>query len=124
MTTNLDLFSERHHAAVKSGRDFIKLIESKTEYRNPSIYEKLVQHLKINEKGWSTFRLLINCSRREAIIVNVCLFYAKFLLDRFLTFRVTFTSLTFCVLRDLKFSLIHNFKQLNSIGGNLILKVK
>ena len=31
-------------------------------------------------------------------------FYAKVLLDRFLTFRVTFTSLTFCVLRDLKFS--------------------
>ena len=37
--------------------------------------------------------------------------YAKFSLDRFLTFRVTSTPLSFCVLRDLKFSLIHNFKQ-------------
>ena len=26
---------------------------------------------------------VFNCSRREAIIVNVCLFYAKFSLDRF-----------------------------------------
>ena len=41
-----------------------------------------------------------------------------------LTFRATFTPLSFCVSRDLKFSLNHNFKQLNSIGGNLILKVK
>ena len=75
--------------------------------------------------SWS---VVFNCSRREAIIVNgeqrVRLFFAKFLLDRFLTFRVTFTPLTFCVLRDLKFSLSHNFKQLNLIGGNLILKVK
>lgn len=42
---------ERHHAAVKMGKDLVKLIESKTEYRNPSIYDKLVQHLHINEKG-------------------------------------------------------------------------
>ena len=55
---------------------------------------------------------LINCFRREAIIVNVCLFYGKFLVDRF-DFPVTFTPLTFCVSRDLKFSLNHNFKQLN-----------
>ena len=41
-----------------------------------------------------------------------------------LTLRVTFTPLTFCVSRDLKFSLNHNFKQLNSIGDNLMLKVK
>ena len=41
-----------------------------------------------------------------------------------LTFRVTFTPLTFCVSRDLKFSLNHNFKQLNLINGILILKVK
>ena len=34
------------------------------------------------------------------------------------------TVLTFCVSRELKFSLNHNFKQLNSIGGNLILKAK
>ena len=50
-------------------------------------------------------------------------FYAKFGLT-ILTFGVTFTPLTFSVSRDLKFSLNHNFKQLNSIGGNLILKVK
>ena len=41
-----------------------------------------------------------------------------------LTFRVTFKPLTFCVSRDLKFPLKHNFKQLNSIGGNLIPKVE
>ena len=60
---------------------------------------------------------LINCSWTKfiAIIVYVCLMQ---------NFLVIFTPLTFCVLRDLKFSLYHNFKQLNSIGGNLILKVK
>ena len=56
-----------------------------------------------------------------AIIVNVCVFMQNFRLT-VSTFRVTFTPLTFCVSRDLKFSLNHNFKQLNSIGGNLILK--
>ena len=44
---------------------------------------------------------MINCFRREAIIVNVCLFYAKFLLDRF-DFSSYFYALDF--LRDLKFS--------------------
>ena len=61
-------------------------------------------------------------SRREAIIVNLCLMQ-NFCLT-VLTFRVTFTPLTFCDSRDLKFSPNHNFKQLNSIGDNLILKVK
>ena len=41
-----------------------------------------------------------------------------------LTFGATFTPLTFCFFCDLRFSLNHNFKQLNSIGGNLIQKVK
>ena len=41
-----------------------------------------------------------------------------------LSFRVTFTPMTFCVSCDLKFSLNHNFKQLNSIAGSLILKVR
>ena len=65
---------------------------------------------------------VFNCSRREAVIVNVY-FYAKFLLDRF-EFSSDFYNLDFCVLCDLKFSLNQNFKQLNSIGGNLILKYK
>ena len=56
-----------------------------------------------------------------AIIVNVCMQNFRLTV---LTFRVTFTPLTFCVLRDLKISLSHNFKQLKSTGGNLILKVK
>ena len=51
-------------------------------------------------------------------------FHAKILIDRFLTFRLTSTHFIFCVLRDLKFSLIHSFKLLNSIGSNLILRVK
>ena len=38
-----------------------------------------------------------------------------------LIFSVTSTPLTFCFSRDLNFSLNHNFKQLNSIGSNLIL---
>ena len=70
------------------------------------------------------FIIVFNCSRREAIIVNVCVFFMQSFRLTFLTFRVTFTPLTFCVSRDLKFSLNHNFKQLDSIGGNLILKVK
>ena len=37
---------------MKRGKDFIKVVESSTTYRNPSIYEKLVEHLHINEKGW------------------------------------------------------------------------
>ena len=53
---------------------------------------------------------------------------AMFFLQNFrltvLTFRVTFMPLTFFVSRNLKFSLKQNFKQLNSIGLNLILKVK
>ena len=67
----------------------------------------------------------INCSLTKfiAIIVNVCLFMQNFP-STILTSRVTSTPVTFCVSRDLKFSLNRNFKQLNSIGGNLILKVK
>ena len=67
---------------------------------------------------------VFKCSRREAFIVNLCVFFMQNLCMTVLTSRVTFTPLTFCVLRDLKFPLNHNFKQLNSIGGNLILKVK
>ena len=69
---------------------------------------------------------LINCSWTKfiAIILNVCVFFMQHFRLKILTFRVTFTPLTFCVLRDLKLSHNHNFKQLNSIGGNLILKVK
>ena len=66
---------------------------------------------------------IFNYSGREAIIVNVCLFYAKFSLDRFV-FSSDFYALDFCISRDLKFPLNHNFKQLNSIGGDLILNVK
>ena len=58
------------------------------------------------------------------MFVNVCVFFMQNFCLMLLTFRVTVTPLTFCVSRDLKFSLNHNFKQLNSIGGNLILKVK
>ena len=61
-------------------------------------------------------RNLFYCSRREAIIVNVCGFFLQNFRLTVLTFRVTFTPLTFCVSRDLKFSLKHNFKQLNSVG--------
>ena len=57
---------------------------------------------------------MLNCSRTEAVIVNVCLFMQNFRLT-----RITFTPLTFCVIKN---SLNHNFMQLNSIGGNLILK--
>ena len=51
----------------------------------------------------------------------VSFFMQNFMLDSFV-FSIEFYALD--VLRDLKFSLNHNFKQLNSIGGNLILKVK
>ena len=54
--------------------------------------------------------------------------YVPFFMQNFcltvFTFGATFTPLSLCVLRDVKFSLNHNFKQLNSIGGSLILKVK
>ena len=72
------------------------------------------------------FCSLFNCSWTQfiAIIVNVCVFFMQNFRLTILTFRVTFTPLIFCVSRDLKFSLYHNFKQLNSIGCNLILKVK
>ena len=56
------------------------------------------------------------------MIVKVCLFYANFLLDNF-DFSSDFYALDFCISRDLKLSPNHSFKQLNSIGGNLILKV-
>ena len=69
---------------------------------------------------------IFNCSWTKfiAIIVNVCVFFMQNFRLIILTFRVTFTLLTFCVSRDLKFAPNPNFKQLNSIGGNLILKVK
>ena len=38
--------------------------------------------------------IIFNCSRREAIIVNVCIFYAKFLLDGF-DFSSDFYALDF-----------------------------
>ena len=81
----------------------------------PTIYIALVFFLF----NWyrTKFEAIIICSRRETSMVKVCVFNAKFLPD-ILTFRVTFTPLTFCVLLDLKFSLIGNFEQLNSIGGN------
>ena len=68
---------------------------------------------------WIKRKIVINCS----FFVNVCFFMQNFCLT-ILTFRVTFTPLSFWISRDLKFSPNHNFKQLNSIGGNLILKVK
>ena len=76
-------------------------------------------------KGILTERLF-NCSWTKfiAIIVNVYVFFMQNFRLTVSTFRVTFTPLTFCFSRDLKFSLNHNFKQLNSIGGNWILKVK
>ena len=40
------------------------------------------------------------------------------------TFQVTLAPLSFCILRYLKFSLIQHFKQLMSIGGGSLLKVK
>ena len=67
-----------------------------------------------------------DCSSTPATAIickRVCLLMQNFCLT-VLTFRVTFTPVTFCVSRDLKFSLNHNFKQLNSINDNLILKVK
>ena len=45
--------------------------------------------------------------------------YNVFLFDTAIFFMQTFR-----VSPDLKFSLNHYFKQLNSIGGNLILKIK
>ena len=57
-----------------------------------------------------------------AIIVNVGVFFMQNFCLTILTFRVTFLPLTFTVSHDLKFSLNHNFKQVNSIGGCLILK--
>ena len=67
-------------------------------------------------------RVLI-CSRREGIIVNVS-FYAKFLRDRF-----DFSSECYALADFLRCALSEilsqpQFQQLNSIGGNLLLKVK
>ena len=56
-----------------------------------------------------------------AIFWQSASYVAKFLLDRF-DFPSDFYALDF--LRDLKLPLNHNFKQLYSIGGNLILKFK
>ena len=50
------------------------------------------------------------------------MFLCKIFAWPFFTFRVTFTPLTLCVFHDLRFSFIHNFKQLSSTGGILILK--
>ena len=56
----------------------------------------------------------------KAIIVIMCLFYAKLSPDNFYI-SIDLSLLTFCVLHDLKISLNHNFKQLNSIDCNLLL---
>ena len=73
-------------------------------------------------RHFDIFQLLSN----RCNYLNV--FLCKILLNRFLTFRGTFTLYTFCCLCDLKFSLYSNFKQLNSIGGYLglhfVLSVK
>ena len=58
---------------------------------------------------------LFNCSRREAIIVNVRVFFMQNFCVTVLTFRATFTPLNVCVLRDLKFPLNNNLKQLAAI---------
>ena len=49
-------------------------------------------------------------SWRSNYCKRVCLFLCKIFCLTVLTSRVTFTPLTFCVLRDLKFPLNHNFK--------------
>ena len=57
-------------------------------------------------------------------IVNVDIFYAKFLLDSF-DFSSDFYVQDFVVLCDLNFSsLIHKCQQLNSSCGSSLLKVK
>ena len=72
---------------------------------------------------FSFFLKLCSSTKFIAIIVNVCVFFMQNFRLTILTFRVTFTPLTFCVSRDLKLSLNHNFKRLHSIGDNLIPKV-
>lgn len=39
------------HDKMKSGMDMNKLIQERKEFRNPSIYEKLIQYCDINELG-------------------------------------------------------------------------
>ena len=67
--------------------------------------------------------LLIALVEKQLFIVNVCVFFMQNFRLTVLTFRVTDFS-AFDFLHYLKFHLNHNFKQLKSIGGNLILKVK
>ena len=89
-------------------------------------FKEMACEVRVGFKVKNFLSNLVNCSWTKfiAIIVNVCVFFIQNFRLTILTFRLTFTPLTFCASRDLKFSLNHNFKQLNSIGGNLILKVK
>ena len=85
-----------------------------------SYLKRLHIHLLSNKIG-NNVKLLSN-----EVHSNYCervSFFMQNFLFTILTFRVNFTPLTFYISRDLKFSLNHNFKQLNSFGGNLILKV-
>ena len=69
------------------------------------------------------FGIFCTTIRVASGILPAMFFYAKFSLDNF-DFSSDLYAFDFCIWRDLKFPLNHNFKQLNSIGGNLILKVK
>ena len=96
------------------------------KFRCQICFSIISQLSKASLSNFSQLSRIINCSltKFKAIIVNVCVFFMQNFCLAVLTFFLTFTPLTFCVSRDLKFSLSHNFKQLNSISGNLILKVK
>ena len=54
------------------------------------------RHFMVSAFLWDLLtNQMINCSRREAIIVNVCVFFMQNFRLNVLTFRVTFTPLTF-----------------------------
>ena len=61
--------------------------------------------------------LLINDTSDQLLSNEVGIFYAKFLLDRFDS-SSDFSGPACFVLRDLKLSLIHNCKKLNTSDGS------
>ena len=105
------------------------LNEWKVFLREWSLYITVFGHIRIFDSFFfyiGLYFVLFNCSWTKfiAIIVNVCVFFLQNFRLTILTSRLTSTPLTFCISHDLKFSLNHNFKQLNSIGGILILKFR
>ena len=57
---------------VEEKIDFNYMIQNKKAFRNPSIYEKLIVHMKIDELGRYTSMCSVQCAVQRAVSCLQC----------------------------------------------------